>query len=518
MNALARNFAQWSTWRADKKRLLMILLGLIVGIEFFENGMFVFGASHIVGGVDAGPREFAQVQAAYAIGSMLMIVMQQSLSRHFGYRRYLVGSLSLFMVGAAASASAQGLGGLTAARLVQGIGGGALFTSSRVLIPLLFTPAERPRATRHYMLILFAMSALAPALAAWLVEDWGWRWVFISVLPLAALLIFATWTLLPDGAGRGGEPVQWAAGPLLLVAVALTLLQVALSDARYDVFAHPVQLAVLAGAGAALLLWFLYHQWHHEAPLMRLRELRHPAFAVGLGLYFLHYLLSNATSYLFPIYAERALGLPLYVTGWLNTFAAVVSLGGAWVYVKFGSKLTRKKLVMAGGALLMVAAAWMFAGMPPGAPASALVLPLVAKGFFGVLLVLPVAGLTFRSVREEHFPHAYQSKNLMRQIAGSFSTAIAAITMQDRQFANLTRLQGELGPANPAAHDWIATMQSALAARGIAPGEAHAAAQDALAHLLDQQALLLSCEDVYRLLAVLAAATAVIALVQRRLK
>ena len=117
-----------SAWHADRKRLLMLLLGLIVGVEFLENGMFVFAASHVVGGIDAAPREFAQVQAAYAIGSMSMIVLQQWLSRHFGYRRYLSAALGLFALGTLGCAAANDLRVLTLARLVQGFGGGALFT------------------------------------------------------------------------------------------------------------------------------------------------------------------------------------------------------------------------------------------------------------------------------------------------------------------------------------------------------------------------------------------------------
>lgn len=69
------------------------------------------------------------------------------------------------------------------------------------------------------------------------------------------------------------------------------------------------------------------------------------------------------------------------------------------------------------------------ARLPPGAPASALLPALAAKGLFGLLLGLAVAGLTFRGLGDDRFAHEYQSKNLMRQIAASFSTAVAAIAL-----------------------------------------------------------------------------------------
>lgn len=504
--------------RVDKKRLLMLLLGAVVGLEFLENGMFVFAASHIVGGIDAAPREFAQVQALYAIGSMLMIVNQQSLSRRFGYRRYLTGSLLLFMLGAVASALSQGLLSLSLARLVQGVGGGALFTSSRILVLMLFGAKDRPRALKYFMLVLFGMSACAPLLAASLVDGVGWRWIFLGVVPLAAMAALGCWLLLPDALGSGGEPVRWAVGPLLLIAVALTLLQLALSQARYDLFAHPIQLALSLGGGAVLLGAFLVQQWHHESPLMRLRELKHPVYVVGLVLYFLHYLLSNAANYVFPIFAERALGLPLLTTGWLSTFSAAVSLLGAYAYIRLAKFLTRKKALMAVGAALMALAAFLFSQMPPGAPPATLLSALVAKGLFGVMLVLPVAGLTFRDLGDERFAHGYQSKNLMRQIAGSFSASIAAILLQDRQFANYAQLSGTVTDANPQARVWLDGIQAGLVAHGVPAGEGRGAAMAELARVVEQQALLISCEDLYRMIAVFALVTVAVVLLQKRLR
>lgn len=505
-------------WHADKKRLLMLLLGLIVGVEFLENGMFVFAASHIVGGIDAAPREFAQVQAAYAIGSMTMIVMQQWLSRHFGYRRYLSGALGLFMLGAMACASAQSLPALTLARLLQGFGGGALFTSCRVLVPMLFGPRDRPRALRDFMLVAFGLPAIAPLLAASLVEDWGWRWVFLAALPLSAVAIAGAWALLPDRVGRGGAPVRWAAGPLIVFAVAVTLVQMGLSQARYEFFAHPARLAFIAMGGIGLLGWFFVHQLRHDEPLVRLRELGHPAYLAGLGLYFVHYCLSGASGYVFPIYAERGLGMPLSTAGWLSTFSSLVTFAAAYAYIKRGARLPRKKPLMIAGALALALAAWLFANMPADGPAGALLFALAAKGAFGALLVLPVAGLTFRDLGDERFAHGYQSKNLMRQVAGTFASALTAIALQDRQFANYQQIAARIDASAPQASTWVDSVQASLAAQGLSASDARHTALATLSHMVEQQALLLSCEDLYRLLAALALGAAVLILAQRRLR
>jgi hypothetical protein len=67
--------------------------------------------------------------------------------------------------------------------------------------------------------------------------------------------------------------------------------------------------------------------------------------------------LAGATGYVFPIYAERGLGMPLTTAGWLSTFSALVTLAAAYAYIKRGARLPRKKPIMAAGACLMGAGA-----------------------------------------------------------------------------------------------------------------------------------------------------------------
>ena len=129
-----------------------------------------------------------------------------------------------------------------------------------------------------------------------------------------------------------------------------------------------------------------------------------------------------------------------------------------------------------------------------------------------------MAGLTFKDLGEDRFAHAYQSKNLMRQIAGSFASAIAAITLQERQFANHADLAGRLGAAQVQASGWFDSLQASFAAHGLPAADARRAALAELARAVEQQSLLLSCEDLYRLLAALALGAAVLIVVQRRLK
>lgn len=155
--------------------------------------------------------------------------------------------------------------------------------------------------------------------------------------------------------------------------------------------------------------------------------------------------------------------------------------------------------------------------LPPGAPATALVAGLVAKGLFGVMLVLPVAGLTFRGLGDDAFAHGYQSRNLMRQLAGSFSGALTAILLQERQFANHDRIVARTTAADPGAVNWLASLQAAFQAKGMAASPAH---QEAMAQMSSLVTSSRCCCPARKSIGwvVLAVVAAAIVLAQRRLR
>ncbi|MDR3426735.1 MFS transporter [Silvimonas sp.] len=502
----------------NDKRWVMALLGLTTAVEFFENSLFVFSSSHIQGGIDASPQEFVLAVAAYACASMLVIMKQAWLAHQLGYRNFLGGALALFALGALLSGLSHTPDQLILCRAIQGLGGGALFTSSRILINLMFAPKERAKAVRYFMIAIFSVSALAPALAGMWIENYSWRWVFWSVVPLASLASIGCWLWLPVVVPKQQHGGEFTPLPLVMFGVGVICLQLALSEARFDFFGHPLHLVVTTLVGLGLLGWFFWHQYRHPSPVFVLRGLNNQVYLTGLGLYFLHYFLANFSNYLFPIYAERAQGVPLETTGWLNTFSSTISFVVILGYLRWSAKLKQKKPLMLTGVIALALCCACFSFMPPGMPLSAFFLPLVAKGMFGVLLVIPVAGLTFRELKAEQFAHGYRNKNLLRQWAGSLAQAVAAIMMQNRQAALHDYYSGFANSFNPAFNEMMASLQGVFVRQGMSPESANLAALAQIAGVVDRQVLLLACNDLYRVLAALAVVAAMVIVAQRKLQ
>jgi len=132
-----------------------------------------------------------------------------------------------------------------------------------------------------------------------------------------------------------------------------------------------------------------------------------------------------------------------------------------------------------------------------------------------LFVVLPVAGVTFRSFDEDTFAHSYRLKNLVRQLAISFATATVIALQQHRVALHETRLSESTSMSNPTFVQALDMLTRGFTAAGHAMGEAHGMALAALSRMLEQQATFMASLDGFQVLAVVAIVAGIYAAWQR---
>lgn len=135
----------------------------------------------------ATPSALAWVSNGYIAGLTLVIPFSAMLARLLGAKRLILLSLFVFSAASAAAGLASTLDSLIAWRVIQGLGGGLLIPVGQALAWQQFKPHERARLSSAVMLVALLAPACSPALGGVLVQTFGWRWIFLATLPVAAL-------------------------------------------------------------------------------------------------------------------------------------------------------------------------------------------------------------------------------------------------------------------------------------------------------------------------------------------
>lgn len=131
-----------------------------------------------------GDSLYGATLAAYTLANIVSLVAVGGLIDSRGPRLPYAVSLGLFSLGLLIAAAAPSMWVVLMGRLVQGIGSGGLIPVAYAVINRLWASNEQARIFAWVSAGWVLPSLIAPGLAGWMTNAFGWRWVFVSVLPL----------------------------------------------------------------------------------------------------------------------------------------------------------------------------------------------------------------------------------------------------------------------------------------------------------------------------------------------
>jgi MFS family permease len=303
---------------------------------------------------DLGGVEFyGTVFSGYMLSGLVSIPLAGRAADREGPTKPFVRMLILFAAGTALCALAPSMALLALARVVQGYGGGAVYTIAYGAIAKAYPSRARARILALLTMTWVVAGLVAPSIGAILATTVGWRWAFVVPLPIIALAGVLTVPRLAGMSGEVGLPRGAPAWPLVLTgACALGLF--AAATTRW--WAAP--LAAVALVGALLAMQRLMPRgWLRAAP--------GAAAAVTLNL--LLYLAFFTADSFVTLLLTDVRGVSLAEAGVAVTLVSISwSLGSWWQ----SRAITRHSptLLTAGGSALFVLGTAALLSLLAGAP------------------------------------------------------------------------------------------------------------------------------------------------------
>jgi MFS transporter, DHA2 family, multidrug resistance protein len=123
------------------------------------------------------------VSTACSIAEIIMITMSSWWTAVLGRKRLFLASMSLFTVGSILAGTSKTFTQMIFYRVLQGFGGGSLMPCSQAIARETFPPAEQGMAIAIFSMGVVLAPATGPVLGGWLVDNYGWQWVFYINVP-----------------------------------------------------------------------------------------------------------------------------------------------------------------------------------------------------------------------------------------------------------------------------------------------------------------------------------------------
>lgn len=124
--------------------------------------------------------------AVNLLANIIVIVAAAIAADRHGPGRPFIVCAVVFIVGLLVSGAAPGMGMVVLGRILQGSGVGGFVTLAYVAVSRGIREERQATAFAVMSAGWVLPSLIAPALAGWITEQFGWRWVFYGIVPIVA--------------------------------------------------------------------------------------------------------------------------------------------------------------------------------------------------------------------------------------------------------------------------------------------------------------------------------------------
>ena len=416
-----------------------------------------------------------------------------------GIKRFYIISLTAFTLGSALCGLAWSLPILITFRILQGLGGAALFPLSITLLFREFPPQERGTAMGIFGVPALLAPALGPTLGGYLVTYVGWQAIFYVNVPIGIVAIILAAILIreyrPEGQTRFDFP------GFFFAALGLATILYGLSSASTDGWGSGTVLGSLSIGLLSLAIFVtveLIIANRGGQPLLDLRLFANGPFRAGMiaQLFVVFGLFGGL--FLFPIYLQNIRFLSAFQAGLILLPQALAAM----VCTIIGGRLVDRigvRAVMIPGLLILAFATWQLTSISLYSTYGWLQLMFILRGIALGLTVQPLTVAMLSEISPRQLAQASSLNTVNRAVASSLGIAILATLVQTQSLIHFGHLAEQV-TASSQLGQLVLGIQAALVARGADLFAAHNAALQLIArYFLQRQAFVLALQDALRL-------------------
>jgi len=467
--------------------LATVTLSLATFMNVLDTSIANVSIPAMAGDLGVSPDQGTWVITSFGVANAISLPLSGWLAQRYGQVRLFVASVVLFVIASFLCGLAPSLGWLIVFRVIQGAVAGPMIPLSQSLLLSSYPKEKAGSALAIWAITTLVAPVVGPLLGGWITDNVSWPWIFYINIPVGLAAAAVTWVIFRkretptvrspiDGVGLG------------LLVLWVGALQIMLDKGKDLDWFGSTPIWILAIAAVVGFAVFIVWELTEEHPVVDLRLFARRNFWTSSLAMALAYGTFFGNVVLLPLWLQQYMG---YTATQAGMVLAPVGLLAILLTPPVGRTVHKvdPRLLATGAFLIFALVLFMRSHFNTSADFWTLMVPTILQGAAMAIFFIPLVTLSLSGLSPDRIPAASGLFNFARITAGSFGTSIATTFWDHRATLHHAQLAERFNGADGASGQVLATMQ----ASGLTPEQSYGV----LNRLVDQQAFMLSANDVF---------------------
>jgi MFS transporter, DHA2 family, multidrug resistance protein len=464
-----------------------ITLSLATFMNVLDTSIANVSLPAIAGDLGVSPNQGTWVITSFAVANAISLPLTGWLTQRIGMVKLFTASVLLFVIASWLCGLAPSIEMLIFFRVVQGAVAGPMIPLSQALLLASYPKARAGMALAMWSITTLVAPVMGPLLGGYITDNVSWPWIFYINVPVGLVAAAFTWSIyrtretptrkLPIDSFGLGLLVLW-----------IGALQIMLDKGKELDWFHSPQIVTLAVVAVVGFVVFLIWELTEEHPIVELSLFRLRNFWTGTLTMSLGYGLFFGNVVLLPLWLQQYMG-------YTATDAGMVMAPVGLLAIIFSPIVGRSvhrvdpRIFATTSFFVFALVMWMRSEFSTQVDFETILIPTLIQGFAVAFFFIPLVTLTLSGLEPERIASASGLSNFARITAGAIGTSVTTTLWDDRATVHHVQLTEQINNGSVAATGFM----HQLAAAGLTPQQI--AAQ--LSRMIDQQAYMLSANDVF---------------------
>ncbi|MDB5259465.1 MAG: transporter, family, tetracycline resistance protein [Candidatus Taylorbacteria bacterium] len=378
------------------------------------------------------------IATAYILANAIFVPIWGKLGDTIGRKKVYIIGFAIFILGSVLAGFAWNLSSMIVFRVIQAIAGSADYPTAMAILAVTFKEGkERGQALGIWSSSFAAASVFGPLLGGPLIDNFGWRSVFLINLPIGIIGTYMALRFINESKSESKPKYfdWWGA-----ITLGISLSSVVLVLDKGSDWGWTSASAIIAYATAFLSMWlFVWIENRVPEPIVNMKFFKIPAFVNTLVNNFVIFMGMMGGIFLIPIFAQTFMGYDATQSGYLfMPMAAALMIGaplGPWLGERY-----KAKWIIFWSTMLSGIGIFLLSFLEPKSGALAIIIPLcimaMSMGFGMAQRTNIIASL----VDQKEIGVASSVLALIRNISGAFGIALFGTILTSRVEWNILKI------------------------------------------------------------------------------